>query len=103
MKCTQNITSLHAHTCMYVQAGYFDHADRFGTLIFIYHINLTEFEQRTQRLVLHVLCAKIQTQVHVQARACIFRQNVIRSAYLRKVDYHPGKFEKLRISNFFLK
>ena len=90
MKYTQNKACLHARTCMHMQTGYFDHADRLGTSISIYHTNLNEFEQRIKKLILHFLCAKIPTHVH--ARACIFRKNDLRSTTLQTLDYHPGKF-----------
>jgi hypothetical protein len=35
-----NLTYLHAHTYMHVQANYFDHAVQLGTSISIYCINL---------------------------------------------------------------
>ena len=75
---------------MHVKAAYFDHADQLGTSLSIYRTNLNEFEQRIKKLILHFLCAKIQTHVH--ARACIFRKNDYRSAHLQTLDYHPGKF-----------
>ena len=59
---------VHAHA-----DRYFDHTDRLGTSISIYHTNLNKFEQRIKKLILHFLCAKIQTHVH--AHACIFRKN----------------------------
>jgi hypothetical protein len=66
-----NITHLHAHTCMHMQANYFDHADQLGTSISIYRINLNEFEQRIKKLVLHVFMCK---NSNAHARACMHFQ-----------------------------
>ena len=58
MKCTHNITHLHARTCIHAQSVCFDHADQLGTSISIYHINMIEFEQKIKKLVLHVFMFK---------------------------------------------
>jgi hypothetical protein len=70
MKFT-DITHLHAHTCMHVSAGYFDHPDQLETSISICNINLNEFELRTKKYVLHVFVYKIS---NARARACMHFQ-----------------------------
>jgi hypothetical protein len=54
LKCFHYIHATHLHTCMHVQADWFDHAGQLGTLISIYHINFEWIEQRIKNLVLHV-------------------------------------------------
>jgi hypothetical protein len=86
---------------MHVQADYFDHADQLGTAlsIYMYHIDLNIFEQRIDKLVLHVFMCKFS---NARARACMHfhKKNDYRSEHLQIVDYQPAKFHIDPLSSF---